>query len=98
MKISPVASSMVRRKSPESGSWALVTHANADHAHQTSASASIARPSPAQDRSALERRHARHGEHKNEVLQDLDRSRTALEVQSLGQRLAGAGASPVSSC
>ena len=51
MKMRPVATSSTARKMRASGSCAFVAQTNADHAHQTSARTSIARPKPAQSRS-----------------------------------------------
>src|SRR5437764_3479578 len=49
-RINREASSKTPRSTAASGSWALVAHTNADHAHHTSARTSIERPKPVQDR------------------------------------------------
>jgi hypothetical protein len=51
MKVKIIARKSTPRTRSSSGSLAFIAQTNADQAHQTSASTSIARPNPAHDRS-----------------------------------------------
>src|SRR3954447_10592654 len=54
-KVRIIATNSSARTWDARGSCAFVTHTNADHAHHTSASTSMARPKPAQVRSCTRR-------------------------------------------
>jgi hypothetical protein len=51
MKVKIIARKSTPRARSSSGSWEFIAQTNADHAHQTSASTSMARPNPAHERS-----------------------------------------------